>query len=626
MTTCTDGSVRFGKPGCTNPEICIPPFKPICAFDVPRATEPMTLEAPHPRIVLPLPPSDCACFSFEEKNGTVSIKKKADKTAPRFTVEIKQASPDCCEGKYQVTPSIEIPECIMDDETKTGTCKLSGLGGTLNWTLKRTNCELSLEMSGNIPVPNIPGICLPTIQKSTTDVKIKYKENESDTTEKENANGRVRFKTDTTHQGECPRYIPEEIFLGVMPSGFSSGGDVFKGGGGSSGFDSGKAYLTGKPTAAVTWHGGGYGDLKTDNPQSNYCRGNLMRGGVVVTEYGEIPVTVARLGKTQQLVTNDGGALRAVQVWKGQRDPDDENPDPTPNGHTVGSGNLDIVMPTGSQWNKRGIALTLSQFIWNQSGLLSKLYEHDEAILVSPAPCITTETTPRNASGLAIDPGVTISGYPSRTSGMSVNAGLGLRISGTDARTPESNPKFADDVSRFGTLEIQLGRSLRTIKTVSDGAPASFNAVPSILEGGVEVNFGSGLYIHPNDSTARANKLELRSQNPDFITVRDEKNKPYDVEHAMLALDDSIAPKTYGFGNLMKETGYEVTSVWGRNADGELVLPVLCPIGPRPTGGDWPVAPAYIRILRNGVIVGIDFLGSSNFSTSRTTHDFTPQP
>ena len=548
MTTCTDGSVRFGKPDCTNPEICIPPFKPICTFDAPRATEPMTLEAPHPRIVLPLPPSDCACFSFEKKNGTVTIKKKADTTPPKFTVEITQAGDDCCEGKYKVTPSIEIPECILDDDVRTGTCELGGLGGVLTWTLRRTNCELSLEMSGNISAP--PGPCLPTFNLKTEELKIKYKDDESATKEQETT-GSFTVKAD--FKEGCPLYIPEEINLGVLPSGFSSGGDVFKGRGGSggNGFPAGKAYLTGKLAGDTTWHCGGYGDRRVDDVTANYRRGNKMRGGVDVTaEYGAIPIPVVQLKATQQLVDDAG---KVAKTWMSQRDPDDEDDD---EGSGCATGNLDIVMPTGTQWDERGIALTLSQFIWNQSGLLSKMREQAEAILVSPAPTMTSGDKTYNASGLAIDPKQANVSHPTEA-GLRVNAGDGLRIYGTDFGHYDATDT-TDEQLRRGSLEIMYGPGFRIRYGNTQAGVATYNNKPVDANGALVPNEGCGLRVHgftkmkqawPDDSKdeitidSHKTKLEIHAFNRDFAFQKDERlvlNDKAGDSHLLLA-DPTVA-------------------------------------------------------------------------------------
>ena len=532
MTTCTDGSVRFGKPGCTNPEICIPPFKPICAFDVPRATEPMTLEAPHPLIVLPLPPSECACFSFEEKNGTVSIKKKADKTVPKFTVEIKQASPDCCEGKYQVTPSIEIPECIMDDDVKTGTCELGGLGGTLVWTLKRTNCELSLEMSGDIPVPSIPLPCLPTFNLNTTNVKIKYKENASDTQEKETT-GAFKVREDREHG--CPLYVPEEMNLGVLGSmGFANGGGVSKiSGGGGGGGDDKLQIDGGTKDGKDTWYGGGYGDRPNNDYYNNtFCRGPVMRGNqpspVSLGEDG-YPVPKATTPTAFDMVV--GNKHTAQTMWTSGR-------------MTVGnngkyawasSANLNIVWPTGAQWHTRGLALTLTEFEYNDSGVLSYAEEKGESILVSPAPAYTVAADGKQEQPAS---GLVVLADPSETSriqhGLRVNAGDGLRIYGIGDGSTASDD---EDESRQGALEIMYGPGFRIRDTVVEGEKTYLDK-PVDRPGALVPNDGRGLRVHgftkmkkqyPNTSqtedtiAAQKNKLEIHAFDNDLAFQADRR-------------------------------------------------------------------------------------------------------
>lgn len=199
------------------------------------------------------------------------------------------------------------------------------------------------------------------------------------------------------------------------------------------------------------------------------------------------------------------------------------------------SANLNIVWPTGAQWHTRGLALTLTEFEYNDSGVLSYAEEKGESILVSPAPAYTVAADGKQEQPAS---GLVVLADPSETSriqhGLRVNAGDGLRIYGIGDGSTASDD---EDESRQGALEIMYGPGFRIRDIVVEGEKTYLDK-PVDRPGALVPNDGRGLRVHgftkmkkawPNASqaettdTAQKNKLEIHAFDNDFAFQQDSR-------------------------------------------------------------------------------------------------------
>ncbi len=98
-------AVQFGKSGCSS--ITVEPFTPICSFDPPAGTTPLTFDVPAVSIAMPVPPAECVCFDFEgsETTGSVATAACGEDGRSTFKTEIVKVDDDCCTGRYTVRTS-----------------------------------------------------------------------------------------------------------------------------------------------------------------------------------------------------------------------------------------------------------------------------------------------------------------------------------------------------------------------------------------------------------------------------------------------------------------------------------------------------------------------------------------
>ena len=269
-------------------------------------------------------------------------------------------------------------------------------------------------------------------------------------------------------------------------------------------------------------------------------------------------------------------------------------------------GNLNITMPTGLQWHSRGVALNMSTFQWNPSGLLSTFEESNVSALLSPAPTVTTvENAQVNASGLNILTGDTaISDVAVLKPGLTVDAGDGLRICGIDARTPEyAENKWDYNDDRQGKLEVHYGMGLRIYNGEVNGKE-QYLENPSHQPGAIVVNTGRGLTIGADpagtENPIRKDKLELLTKSQDFMfCVPEAKNKGTadGEEMATLALDDQWDGNTP-----VNMEDLDIEKSWARHdSNRELVVSTLI------YDSDGGPHPLYLRFARNGMLLAASF-------------------
>ncbi len=101
-------AVQFGKAGCSS--ITVEPFTPICSFEAPAGTTPLTFDVPAVSVAMPVPPAECQCFDFEGTTTTGVVTAACGEGGSSFSTTIEPVG-DCCSGKYQVktTGSVTVP-------------------------------------------------------------------------------------------------------------------------------------------------------------------------------------------------------------------------------------------------------------------------------------------------------------------------------------------------------------------------------------------------------------------------------------------------------------------------------------------------------------------------------------
>ena len=498
----SDTVFKFGAGKACTP-IEVDPFTPICSKPAVPGSEALTLEVPAPVFAPVVPPQECACFAFTSQPGTVNVAMRqrsniTEDNPLRKEVSIAVAATgDCCNGAYTVTPTvnIDVPECVTADHVIYSNTTDLGYGGSITCTLGIRDCVPYFEMSSDpisLTLPNIPNLCL-----KTTKFSIKASYTAADGTTAETTPQEISLKNGVDNQTQCQTYTVENsagnstitLDLTDFPTGgFGNGGSVFKA-------SDGDLYIDGTiDIEKDIWFGGGMGNLATDNPNHVICRGPKMMGRE--NDYESIAGAGNHLvpfdgTKQFHLVKADANKTTAV-AWHSSRkakgtdaednpvysvDTGDITPDkdpvtgePIPEGSRVTyvGGNLSMILPSGFQWHERGIALNLSHFFWNDSGMLSVLEEEPYAALVSPAPRVFGSGGPTHGTGVNA---ISCAGKPAGglknvydavyTSGdnpavviepgLSVKDGNGLRIFGLDGKTTATEAWSAD---KIGDLEV----------------------------------------------------------------------------------------------------------------------------------------------------------------------------
>lgn len=446
--------VQFGGLNAGCPTVWAAPFTPICSKGDVDGSTPLTLDVPVPVFAPYIPPSECACFTFnsaEKAKVNVTMhggnKQNATGTAK---VEINSTG-DCCDGRYEVTPTIaiDIPECVTKDTTLEEREVALGAGGSIKYKLYMTNCVPHLDIIQKTPVKQFDGDINLCLSPSTFTIKATGRTEDGVARELDSQQVNLTPGNGTGTYADCMQYSLDNITLDLSGLDFGNGGSVFK--------DStdGNLYTDGSPDPKEdTWYGGGLGD-RGDNTHEDevLSRGPAMRGYASPLGSGDHYVQYAQANFS---ITTDNGTETQTVWYSARKLSADEN---MPYGAT---GNLNMVMPTGFQWHERGLALNLCTFEWNPSGLLSSMEENGFAALVSPAPALhKSDASPRNgqsvgdrnASGLCI--------YPTDTQttiapGLSVKDGNGLRIFGKDTKTDDTEITNTEVVTndRLGTLEV----------------------------------------------------------------------------------------------------------------------------------------------------------------------------
>ena len=622
----------FG-PGCA--DIRVERFEPICSRPSLTASTPMTFDVPVPSFAFPSPPTECVCFDF--KTNPAKTKVVANKE-PTSRVKI-EPSEDCCSGVYTVTPIIEVPQCTIADYELSDTFALDSLGSTVTWKLTMKDCQPRLSFTTDIKPLVVPSSCFRVVGDTCSDAgepasgcdnesKLRFALTIKAGDEKYQKHN-VYFGVKKINDRYCSTY---QISGGTMDLGslFGTGNPVFlkpndgSGGGGIAGL-----HLDGSPYSGKTWYGGGIGNIVDDAHGGVIRRGTLMRNGNEVPGLEKVNIPLVEWDNTHQII--DTGNTKAPS-WSSV------TPDTKKGAGTIG--NLNITMPTGLQWHSRGVALNMSTFQWNHSGLLSTFEESNVSALLSPAPTvITVKNAQVNASGLNILTGDTvISDGVVRKPGLQVDAGDGLRICGIDDRTPEYAKKEWDyPDGRQGKLEVHYGMGLRIYNGEVEGK-AQYLENPSHAPGALDIQYGKGLRMFAGFDTktgdplyyedvsenpgaidvntgrgltigadpagtanpVRKDKLELLTKSPDFMFCVPEakyKGTADGEEMATLALDDQ-----WDENAPVNMDDFDLEKSWVRHdSNRELVVSTFI------YDSDGGPHPLYLRFARNGMLLAASF-------------------
>ena len=485
----------FGNETC-NPHIEVDVFEPVCAHDEIPGSEPLTLEVPVPTFAPIVPPPECTCLTFQQsdsismvsmtmrKRSTITDKSPLKNTA-RTTIK---AQGDCCDGTYDIGTwiTLEVPECLHADgliDSKTHNFNddaASGISGSITIETWMKDCVPVLKVSGeplrvhiDPPIISIPPLC---INPADITVKPVYYTRDADgelilNTQDENYGGTTVAMSVTDGEGGCKQLSFSNGEDGAVTldltglSTFGNGGSVFQA-------DDLNLYTDGSPGDGDTWHGGGIGDRGDDNGEQYVeRRGPKMRGEASPWGAGAnyfIPRAVYKNQNDASKLTITSGNETATEWRSSRKLGEDEEAEES----GIATGNLSMVLPAGLQWHERGIALTLSHFLWNPGGLLSSMNETGVGALVSPAPTVFADGAKRstsnsatrnvsglNASGLRINPPVTPTAGNSWygfEGGLDVYDGNGIRVFGSDYKTTAAelgDTATAPD-NRFGRLEV----------------------------------------------------------------------------------------------------------------------------------------------------------------------------
>ena len=382
-------------------------------------------------------------------------------------------------SEYPRITTLDIPSCMLPDKNwpaKTVEIRNNNgntLIGTLTYKVSRVDCAPRVEIGVSKFMLPDPPIYIPPLPCASPNgeltVTAQYVDAAGATKKIANAsagNGKtaksaIRGSVDTAPYLNCLKYDSDmTLDLGHMYGiGFNNGGGV------NMEFAGHTLRINGAATGtSKTWYGGGFGDWKAGASDtqtlrvaydSPFCRGPLMRftGGTdpsPALTNGIVLRTVTYEDVNTRFVEIDGNNVTQHQEWTSGRVVDATETSPATWESTA---NLNIVLPTGVQWSVDGLslALPLTEFIYNDSGVLSTAKETEYAVRVAPAPLSKLNNgTHLNCSGLA---SFSYAGDPHylHEDGLRVNAGKGLWIYGYSGN-PAGITGY--DSSRQGRLEI----------------------------------------------------------------------------------------------------------------------------------------------------------------------------
>lgn len=629
----------FGNETC-NPHIEVDVFEPVCAHDEIPGSEPLTLEVPVPTFVPIVPPPECTCLTFQQSDSismiSMTMRRRStitDESPLKNTAKTTiKAKGDCCDGTYDIGTEIhfEVPECLHADgliDSKTYNFSddpASGISGSITVETWMQDCVPVLKVTGeplrvNVdpPIISIPPLC---INPADITVKPQYytRDEDGDLILNTQEEGTTVHMSVTDGVGGCKQLSFSNGEDGAVTldltglSTFGNGGSVFQA-------DDLNLYTDGSEGDGDTWHGGGLGDRGNNNGEQYVeRRGPKMRGedspwGSGVDYF--VPRAVYKDQNDTSKLTITSGSKTATEWRSSRRLGEDEEAEES----GIATGNLSMVLPAGLQWHERGIALTLSHFIWNPSGLLSSMNETGVGALVSPAPTVfadgakrstsnsgTRDVSGRNASGLRINPPVTPTSGNSWygfEGGLDVYDGDGLRVFGADYKTTAAeigDTTTAPD-SRFGRLEVMYGPGFR-VRAANSGTTPQYRDKPVDEDGALVPNEGRGLRVHGvtkmgSDSTdaAHKNKLEVFGHSGDFKFNHDGKMVINDEK----STTDVVLPKLTTLGSQCRATGDDKFT---RNGDRTLRLCLIQPKrgsdndkywGLSGCAGDWIKKPVF---------------------------------
>lgn len=492
-----DGKTYFGNEGCTPIEV--EPFEPLCSHDPVAGTDPLLLDVPVPSFVPAVPPNECACFTFikaeldKDKQVDPQHKLVVDGRASdaKFAVEILPDPNDCCTGKYTIAPNVQIPclpfeigEAVVEQST------IAGMG-SIDFRLEADACTLVPHI--NIKFPQPGGLVPCTTELKTTPIpdsgtprtfgfKVVYKsKNNVDPAEKN-----VEFSLSRNPEnGDCPVYTLKSG--GPLDLTDLATGSVSNGGGVNLRDGDDTLWLNGEPNGEETWYGGSLGNSNSVDGYAPIFRGTVRRNGNGPAWGADLPIPYVTWNQHQLIDDENKGHTK----WTSRRLAADGK---TFSGDGV---NLDMLVPTGFQWHDRGVACTVSRYIYTPSGLLASLEEDTSSPILAPGLACWADggqlTPTINVSGLSIH--TVVPGDPSHASaGLRVNYGDGLRIYGDgEPTTGETEEEY--DSSRQGCLEIMYGYGFRVV-----GA-GGFLTKPVDIAGAITLHYGNGLRLHGVDPT-----------------------------------------------------------------------------------------------------------------------------
>lgn len=500
----------FGNGTC-NPHIEVDAFEPVCAHDEIPGSEPLTLEVPVPTFVPIVPPPECTCLTFQQSDSisrvSMTMRRRStitDKSPLKNTAKTTiEAQGDCCDGTYDIGTwiTLEVPECLHADgliDSKTYNFNddaASGISGSITIETWMKDCVPVLKVHGeplrvhiDPPIISVPPLC---INPADITVKPVYYTRDADgelvsNADDENSGTTVHMSV-TDGEGGCKQLSFSNGENGAVTLDLT-GISTFGNGGSVAQLDDHNLYTDGAVDEDLPgYYGGGYGDWKTAdaanhiNYDETFSRGPLMRykkGGTdpspVLASVDQYPVPVAAVDTYFAVAAKKNGVTTWDQSknWQSAHRSACDGQDTGENCRTV-IGNLDVIWPTGIQWSTDGLslALPLTDFLFNESGILSEAQETGVAAQVSPGPATTLAygsgtsalREGRNASGLVSRASrATGSTEAARISdGLRVNAGAGLRIYGLlDGRVASddagggSHTAAGYDPARQGQLEV----------------------------------------------------------------------------------------------------------------------------------------------------------------------------
>lgn len=511
--------VRFGglNAGCQS--VWVAPFTPICSKGGVGGSTPLTLDVPAPVFAPYIPPPECACFLFDSsKTANVNVTMSPGNTMKaKGTAKVAISSVgDCCDGKYEVTPTItiDIPECVTEDKEYENTVPIgpSGNGAiTYRWGIR--NCVPFFEMSAEpLEFPDIvvPGFCLdePTFTLTGT-----YKfPNDKKATQVLTKNIKLKFGNSADNPG-CHTYTPGNIELDLTNLAFGNNGDVYKDG------NTGNLIVGGildSNDGVQWWYGGGTGDYGDDSRVGQYVyqRGPTMRG---VEDETDPPTHFPLVYDEPEYKLMDDPGHTPNTRWRSEnKDETDPFGNPETEGEEWATGNLDMVLPSGFQWDSkevtRGVSVVMSEFAWNPGGLLCAEVEKAWAPVLAPGIAVWADNTEINynngSTPVSIDvsgmnaSGIAVMKSPEDTRqqpGLIIYDGDGLRVFGADGKTVDTEITSTTK-AKMGRLEVyahdgdfKFNYDGKMVLNDEAALPADTIIVP--LAGIVEVNNTAKAYL-----------------------------------------------------------------------------------------------------------------------------------